>query len=157
MRRTYVRCRATGLSARGRDARLPARRRAGLASPSEDRGARRARLPRRCLQPAQLDPCDQVGLYVWLRRPARQVTAHLAGRRLCLRERAAPSIRPGTHWEALLNNARLEKGPLAVEANERERWFGEPDVNARIRLQLRFMDQPGLTRVLRTPLRAGYG
>ena len=101
--------------------------------------------------------CDEVGLYVWLRRPARGVTARLAGQRLPLRKRAAPSIKPGTHWEGFLDNAGLDGGPIAVAANDRGRWFGEPDVWVRVQLTLQLTEHPDLTRTLSTPLRAGYG
>jgi hypothetical protein len=100
--------------------------------------------------------CDQVGLYVWLSRPARRVDARIEGHSVTLRERAAPSVRPGTHWEAFLENAGLDDGPLAVQKRPDGKWMGEPEVIARIRLTLRFAGQPSLTRVLRTPLRAGY-
>lgn len=100
--------------------------------------------------------CNQVGLDVALSRPARRVEARIEGRGLTLRERAAPSIRPGTHWEAFLDNAGLDDGPLAVKTTPNGRWFGEPKPIARIRHTVRFDGQPSLTRVLRTPLRAGY-
>jgi hypothetical protein len=100
--------------------------------------------------------CDQVGLYVSLSRPARRIDAHIDGRSLTLRERAAPSIRPGTHWEAFLENAGLDDGLLAVQTGPDGKWMGEPDVIARVRLTLRFAGQPSVTRVLRTPLRVGY-
>lgn len=74
-----------------------------------------------------------------------------------LRKRAAPSIQPGTHWQAFLNNAGLDNGRLAVQANKRGRWFGQPSVQARIRLVLELHDRPNITQTLRTPLGAGYG
>lgn len=83
--------------------------------------------------------------------------AQLAGRRLPLRKRAAPSIQPGTHWQAFLKNAGLDNGPLAVQVNKRGKWLGEPRVRAHIVLSLEFHEKPNLTRTLRTPLRAGYG
>jgi hypothetical protein len=100
--------------------------------------------------------CDQVGLYVRLRRPARRVTALVAGREARLRERAAPSIQTGTHWEAFLDDAGLDDGPLAVQANAHGRWFGVPKVRARVRLSLHFVAEPRLARTLRTVLHAGY-
>lgn len=101
--------------------------------------------------------CDRVGLYVWLRRPARRVTAQVGGRRLRLGKRVAPSLRPGTEWQGFLKNAGLDNGPLAVEGNARGKWFGEPPVRARIRLTLDLNEMPSVTRSLCTPLRAGYG
>lgn len=48
---------------------------------------------------------------------ARQLNAVLAGRRLRLHQRMAPSLRPRTHWQGFLHNAGLDHGPLAVRIN----------------------------------------
>ena len=105
--------------------------------------------------------CDRVGLAVWLRRPARAVTATIAGRPVTLDDRAwsAPARRGLRRMFAgFLHPAGLRDGALAVVTEDgRDRFTGRHPVRATVVLWVR--DARG--RIARTrlcvELRAGWG
>jgi hypothetical protein len=105
--------------------------------------------------------CDRVGLAVWLRRPARAVTATVAGRRVQLDDRAwSGPARRGLRrmFAGFLHPAGLRDGPLRVVPDGgRDRWTGRHPVRATVVVWVR--DARG--RIARTrvcvELRAGWG
>jgi hypothetical protein len=109
----------------------------------------------RCPTPNSI-ACDRVGLAVWLRGPARRLTATIDGRRFVLRP---PATRRGS-WEGALRPAGLlcpgaalhvipDDGPL--------RWKGRRSVRAVVHLSA---IEPGGAKAfadVAIDLHAGYG
>jgi hypothetical protein len=109
--------------------------------------------------------CERVGLAVWLRAPARTVSATIAGRRLSLstapaRAFAAPGQRSGTMFVGYLEPAgivtRLHARPDATPI----RWWAPSPSNAPApRVTIRIVTRGGRAFVtaLDVPLEAGWG
>jgi len=101
--------------------------------------------------------CDRVGVYVRTREATPDfILARVAGHRVQLRPR-----RPGDRsFEGFLRSeGLLHEGPLAVEANEKERWFGREVVRVPVEVQAGYEQKPaGPARTIRrVRLSAGYG
>jgi hypothetical protein len=100
--------------------------------------------------------CDRVGLAVWLKRPARSVTASIAGHRLVLRNTGERGERLG-YWEAFLHPAGLEDGPLALPSGHGDYWAGQPPVSARVRIAAEYENGTASSITKPVYLRPGYG
>jgi hypothetical protein len=90
---------------------------------------------------------------VHLGRPAILVTVQIAGRLVTL----SPPPDPGDDlWQGALLGAGPRQGPLAVRARHGH-WYGEPPVNAPVRVTAYFADGTRATRAGIGYLHAGYG
>jgi hypothetical protein len=108
--------------------------------------------------------CDRVGLAIWLRRPARAVSATIAGKPLtldyqfcCFPQPHPPAIR--RQFMGFLYRAGLRgPGPLAVQVeNGHNRWTGVHPVDAAVRLTITYADGSQQTTALRVELNPGWG
>ncbi|MCW3014782.1 MAG: hypothetical protein JWO02_1874 [Solirubrobacterales bacterium] len=136
-------------------------------SPRNRRGACRRPLPRRLLlrRPPYLGvrcpkansiACDRVGLTVWLRTPARRLTATIDGRTFTLRP---PAFRGG-YWEGTLQPAGLLAPGSALHVTpDRGRYFweGRHPVRVVVRLSATAADGVPAGTSVTVDLRAGYG
>jgi hypothetical protein len=101
--------------------------------------------------------CDRIGLAVWLRRPAAQVTATINGQRLDL-DGGRRTGRPPVYWEGYLQPAGLLSGPLKVRPDRGlYHWTGEHPRSARLAITVRRAGGAVGRVSLVMPLRAGWG
>jgi hypothetical protein len=131
------------------------------------RGACRRPLPRRLLlrrapylgircHKANSIACDRVGLAVWLRAPARRLTATIDGRRFTLRPPAAP----GGFWEGTLRRAGLLAPGSALHVTPdrgRYYWAGRHPVRAVVHLAAITRNGAPASTYVAVDLRPGYG
>jgi hypothetical protein len=131
------------------------------------RGACRRPLPRRLLLRREPDlgvkcrransiACDRVGLAVWLRTPARRLTATIDGRTFSLRP---PASRDG-YWEGVLTRAGLLMPGSALHVTPdrgRYYWAGRHPVRAVLRLAAIEADGTPAATDVAVDLRPGYG
>lgn len=105
--------------------------------------------------------CDALGLAVWLKRPARRVTATIDGRALTLDQVAARGAglggSPPVEFDGYLRPAGLRTNLGVTPAPGTQRWLGNPTPTATVWLLID--DGPGrraLTHA-QVPLMAGWG
>jgi hypothetical protein len=136
-------------------------------SPRAHRGACRRPLPRRLLlrrvpylgvrcPTANSIACDRVGLAVWLRAPARRLTATIDGHRFRLR----PPASPGGYWEGTLQPAGLLTPGSALHVTPdrgRYHWEGRHPVRAVVHLAATEADGAPAGTNIAVDLRPGYG
>jgi hypothetical protein len=136
-------------------------------SPRARRGACRRPLARRLLlrrapylgvrcPKANSIACDRVGLAVWLRAPARRLTAKIDGRTFALR----PPARPGGFWEGMLQPAGLLTPGSALHVTPdrgRYYWAGRHPVRAVVHLAATETDGARASKDIVVDLRPGYG
>jgi hypothetical protein len=103
--------------------------------------------------------CDRVGLAVWLRRPARSVTAVLAGRRFALSD---------SEWGGQRHNGRKAMfagflqpagivDRLGVRPDRNGRWLGDNAPTRRVRLRIDFSTGDSAVTTVDVLLTAGWG
>jgi hypothetical protein len=100
--------------------------------------------------------CDRVGLAVWLRAPARRLTATIDGRRFTLRPPAAP----GGFWEGTLRRAGLLAPGSALHVTPdrgRYYWAGRHPVRAVVHLAAITLNGAPASTYVAVDLRPGYG
>jgi hypothetical protein len=99
--------------------------------------------------------CDRAGLAVWLRHPARRLTATIGGRRLELH----PPDRADGFWEGTLRDAGFLRpgSPLRVRPDRDEHWQGRDPPRVVVHLTAVGADGAGAVGDVTTTLRAGYG
>lgn len=101
--------------------------------------------------------CDRVGLAVWLKRSAAQVTATINGRPLRLHAGGLGGRGP-TYWEGYLQPAGMLRGPLKVTPDRgRYFWQGRHPKDARVVIAIYRPDSSTDRASLSVPLRAGWG
>jgi len=101
--------------------------------------------------------CDRVGVGVWLKQPAKRVTATINGRALVLHAGGLGGRAP-TYWEGYLKPAGLLHGPLKVTPDRgRYFWQGRHPKNARVLIDIQRADGSTDTESLRVSLAAGWG
>ncbi len=101
--------------------------------------------------------CDRIGLAVWLKEPARSVTATIAGRPLRLRP-GGFGDRGTTSWEGYLQPAGLLDGPLKITPDRgRSFWRGGHPLYAAVSLTVENHEGSMHHILLRQPLAAGWG
>jgi hypothetical protein len=136
-------------------------------SPRARRGACRRPLPRRLLLRREPDlgvrcrransiACDRVGLAVWLRAPARRLTAIIDGRTFTLR----PPASRGGYWEGTLHHAGLLAPGSALHVTPdrgRYHWEGRHPVRAVVHLGATEADGAPASTYVAVDLRPGYG
>lgn len=136
-------------------------------SPRNRRGACRRPLPRRLLlrRTPQLGvscpnansiACDRVRLAVWLRAPARRLTARIDGRTFTLR----PPPARGGYWQGTLKPAGLLASGSALHVTPdrgRSYWAGRNPVRAVVRLSATAAGGAPASVDVAVDLRAGYG
>jgi hypothetical protein len=106
--------------------------------------------------------CDRVGLAIFLRSPAADVRATIAGRGFDLTDdpRQVGPHQPGQPYmfTGVLHHAGLRHGPLAVRVEHgRNRWTGKHPVEATLRLLITLADRSQVTTTIRVPLQPGWG
>lgn len=101
--------------------------------------------------------CDEIGLAVWLEKPAERLSARIAGAPLELRSPGEFVLGKGTGWEGYLHPAGLDDGPLRVSATSGGHWEGDPPVSAIVRLTAEYADGTSAERTLRIQLSPGWG
>jgi hypothetical protein len=135
--------------------------------PRARRGACRRPRPRRLLlrrapylgvrcRKANSIACDRVGLAVWLRAPARRLTATIGGRTFTLRP---PATRTG-YWEGALRPAGLLTPGSALHVTPdsgRYHWEGRHPVCAVVHLAATETDGARASKDIVVDLHAGYG
>jgi hypothetical protein len=99
--------------------------------------------------------CDRVGLAVWLKRPARMVSATIAGRPLRLDDKAW-SVRRERMYAGFLQPAGLRRR-LHVRADADDTWGGSPTPTPVVTLRVVYPSGGAVTTRLRVPLMAGWG
>ncbi len=105
--------------------------------------------------------CDRVGLAVWLKRPARNVSATIAGHPVKL-ARVASGTQPPAYWDGYLHPAGLRNGALGLPRRgsvhrRPDIWYGVPAVHAQVRITARFADGTSATTRRTVRLQPGYG
>jgi hypothetical protein len=105
--------------------------------------------------------CDRVGLAVWLRKPALQVIAKIAGRRVVLDDPAwSGPLKDGRRrrFAGFLRPAGLLDGPLRIVTNGGgTRWLGNPPVTAKVLIIVTHEPGSASTAVMRVRLSPGWG
>jgi hypothetical protein len=109
--------------------------------------------------------CDQVGLAVWLRRPAASVSATIAGRPLRLysnQPRPLGTPLPGsvTAFVGYLRHAGIATRLDARPAHDAVRWWAPSPSNSpapRVRLRIVYAGGPTVVTTLDVPLNSGWG
>lgn len=101
--------------------------------------------------------CDRIGLAVWLDKPARRVTANIAGRHLRLRAGGFGGQGP-TYWEGYLQPAGLLDGPLKITADRgNDYWIGQHPLHAAVALTIKGQDRSLHHLLLSLSLAPGWG
>ena len=105
--------------------------------------------------------CDRVGLTVWLRKPALEVVAKIAGRRVVLDDpRWSGPLKDGRRkrFAGFLQPAGLIDGPLRIPTKDGgTRWTGDPAVTAKVLIIVTYRAGSASTAVMRVPLSPGWG
>ena len=114
-----------------------------------------------CRKPNSVS-CDRVGLAIWLKEPAERLVAEIEGHRLELESPGEFVPGTGIGWEGYLQPAGLldPGGPLAVRpepGQPPDYWSGVQPVTASIRLTATYSDGTTATKMIRAPLRPGWG
>lgn len=65
------------------------------------------------------EKCDRIGLAVWLKEPARELDATLAGRSIKLRSKPYTQYQEGEFWEGFRQPAGFKSGDLRVGKDAR--------------------------------------
>ncbi len=101
--------------------------------------------------------CDRVGVGVWLKQPAKRVTATINGRALLLHAGGLGGRGP-RYWEGYLKPAGLIRGPLKVTPDRgRYYWQGTHPKDARVLIAIRRADGSTDRSSVTVALAAGWG
>lgn len=101
--------------------------------------------------------CDRVCLYAFLRKgDPDYLLAAFAGRNVRL-DRVSKT--PSAYETCVRREGLLHEGPLAVRADENDRWFGSPPVSVRLGLKAVFKTEKRYVEhhLSNVRLAAGYG
>jgi len=109
-----------------------------------------------CLKASSI-ACDRVGVAVWLKRPAKRVTATINGRALVLHAGGLGGRGP-TYWEGYLKPAGLLRGPLKVTPDRgRYFWQGRHPKDVRVRIAIHRADGSTDRAAVTVALGSGWG
>ncbi len=101
--------------------------------------------------------CDRVGFGVWLKRPAKRVTATINGRALLLHAGGLGGHGP-RYWEGYLKPAGLIRGPLKVTPDRgRYYWRGTHPKDARVLIVIHRAGGSTDRTAVTVALAAGWG
>jgi hypothetical protein len=101
--------------------------------------------------------CDRIGIAVWLRKPAVEVTAAIAGRRVSLDD-PDWSVPEQLMYAGFLQPAGLIHGPLKLTADaSHDRWIGREPMSVPLTLRIVRKDGTVSTTRLRARLSPGWG
>jgi hypothetical protein len=104
--------------------------------------------------------CDQVGLAIWLKHPARSVTASIDGRRLAMDrfgDRLTSSTRPRTAFDGYLRPAGITSSMHVRPVPGTRLWLGDPTPSAAVWLLIDYGSGRHVATHLQVPLMAGWG
>lgn len=111
--------------------------------------------------PASSFACDRVGLMIWLRKPALQVVAKVAGRRVVLGDpRWSGPLKAGRRrrFAGFLQPAGLIDGPLRIPAQDGgTTWTGDPPVTAKVLILVTYEAGSTSSAAMRVRLSPGWG
>jgi len=113
----------------------------------------------RCPEPNSI-ACDQVGLAVWLKRPAQTVTAWIDGRRLAMDrfgDQLITSAAPRREFDGYLRPAGIRSSMHVRPDPGTSTWEGDPTPVAAVSLLIDEGHHHYVTTRLRVPLMAGWG
>ncbi len=104
--------------------------------------------------------CDQVGLAIWLKRPAYSVTASIDGRKLAMvrvGDRLTLSKAPRTEFDGYLHPAGITSRMHVRPIQGTSTWLGDPTPFAAVSLLLNYGNGHYVTTRVQIPLMAGWG
>lgn len=113
----------------------------------------------RCSVPNSI-ACDQVGLAIWLKRPAYSVTASIDGRAFAMNrfgDQLISQRRPRTEFDGYLRPAGIVSSMHVHPVPGTSTWLGDPTPLASVWLLINYGHSGYVTTHLDVPLMAGWG